>query len=245
VNLQFSGFWPAELVVFFLLKSKFVFTVHNAVPHGFSGLQHRPTQRLASIARSLVFVSDATRDDFMRRYGETFRGKSSVLPHGLLPIAPQLGAVGYSACAAPRSLVFWGTVKPYKGVELFAELARSDEIRRRGLSLAIYGAWADELRSLHEELTGLGVAVHDEYLGEAQLLESLGQDAVFLLPYRQASQSGALYSLLNHGRVFICSDVGDLGAFMRAHGLEGLLLKERSARAVEDCLRFLDENRSG
>ena len=62
VNLQFSGFWPAEVLVFGLLRRKFVFTVHNAVPHGFAELQHPPTRRLASLARALVFVSESTRD---------------------------------------------------------------------------------------------------------------------------------------------------------------------------------------
>lgn len=243
INLQFSGFWPAECLVFGALRRKFVFTVHNAVPHGYNGLQHRPTLRLAALARSLVFVSESTRDDFLRRYGESFRAKSSVLPHGLLPAAPQAGLVGYGTQALPCSLVFWSTVKPYKGVELFGELARSNQIRQRGLSLAIYGAWAPELSGLRQELAGLGVAIHDDYLDQGQLLGLLAQDAVFLLPYQQASQSGALYSLLNHGRLFICADVGDLGAFMRRFGLEGLLLKDRSAESVVECLQFLEAHR--
>jgi hypothetical protein len=50
--------------------------------------------------------------------------------------------------------------------------------------------------------------------------------------------------LLNHGRVFICSDVGDLGAFMRRYGLEGLLLKDRTAESVERCLAYLEANQA-
>lgn len=243
VNLQFSVLWPAELPVLFALRRKLIFTVHNAVPHGFTGLVHRPTLWIASMARSLVFVSDSTRDDFMRRYGERFRAKSQVVPHGVLPVAPQLGPVGYGPAVRPRALVFWSTVKPYKGVELFAELARAPRIRERGLSLEVYGAWSGELEPLRRELTGLGVKVHEGYLDTAQLLALLARDAVFLLPYRDASQSGALYSLLNHGRLFICADVGDLGAFMRRFGLEGLLLRERSADAVIECLDYLDSHR--
>jgi len=245
VNLQFSGFWPAEWVVMALLRRKFVYTVHNAVPHGHEGLKHRPTERLALLARALVFVSEATRDDFLRRYGEAFRAKASVLPHGLLPVAPQCGVVDYDAQApTPRALVFWSTVKPYKGVELFAELARSDEIRQRGLALQIHGSWASELRGLRGELATLGVAIDDGYLDEPQLLRLLADDVAFLLPYRAASQSGALYSLLNHGRFFICADAGDLGVFMRRFGLEGLLLRERSAAAVVECLDYLEANRA-
>jgi glycosyltransferase involved in cell wall biosynthesis len=239
VNLQFSGLWPVELFVFFALRSKFVFTIHNAVPHGHRGTRHRPTQWLASMARSLVFVSTATREDFMRRYGELFSAKSSVLAHGLLPVAPQLGTFGYKPRTQYSALVFWGTVKPYKGVDLYVELARSSELARRGLALEIHGAWANELRPLRDELAVAGVGIEDAYLDCAHLLRLFDRAAIFLLPYHEASQSGALYSLLNHGCLFICSDVGDLGAFMRRFGLGGLLLRDRSAAAVLQCVDYL------
>jgi glycosyltransferase involved in cell wall biosynthesis len=239
VNLQFSAWWPPELPLLWPLRQQLVYTVHNAVPHGHAGQQHAPTRWLASMARSLVFVSEATHDDFMRRYGERFRAKSQVLPHGLLPVAPGLGATPFQAEARARSLVFWGTVKPYKGVELFAELARSARIRALGLTLEVCGAWDASLAPLRRELADLGVVIHDRYLDHAELQALLARDAVFLLPYRDASQSGALYSLLNHGRPFICADTGDLGAFMRRHGLEPLLLRERSADAVADSLEYL------
>jgi glycosyltransferase involved in cell wall biosynthesis len=243
VNLQFSGFWPAEWLVMQILATKFEFTVHNAVPHGFAGEQHGPTLRLARLARRLVFVSEATRDDFMRRYGEAFRGKAELRPHGLLPVTPDSPVVPYTGGGAPRALVFWSTVKPYKGVELFAELARSPAIQARGLSLEVFGAWDQELLPLARELQQLGVKLLDGYLPNDELLALLERDVVFVLPYRAASQSGAMYALLNHGRLFICSDVGDLGAFMRRYGLERLLLQDRSAEAVERCLRYLDEHR--
>ncbi len=239
VNLQFSGFWPAELLVFGWLRRRFVFTVHNAVPHGFEGRQHGPTRRLAERASRLVFVSEASRDDFMHRYGDTFCAKASVLPHGLLPVTPAAPRVPYTSTTVPRTLVFWGRVQPYKGVELFADLARSPEVRRRGLALAVHGAWAPELAPLRDELAQLGVTIRDTFLGDAELLALLAQDAVFLLPYQRATQSGVHYALLNHGRYFFCTDTGDLGAFMRRHGLERLLLRDRTPEAVLACLDHL------
>ena len=239
VNVQFSAFWPLELPVLCLLRHKLLFTVHNAVPHGFAGQQHRPTRWIASMAQSLVFVSEATRDDFMQRYGEGFRAKASVVPHGLLPTAPELGPLAYALREPPQSLVFWSRVKPYKGVELLVPLARSPRVRARSLSLAVYGAWDPQLHPLRRELRDLDVHIHDTYLDRDALQALLAKEAVFLLPYRDASQSGALYSLLNHGCRFICADVGDMGAFMRRFGLEGLLLKDRSVDAVLACLDHL------
>lgn len=243
VNLQFSVLWPLELPICWALRRQLVFTVHNAVPHGFAGAQHGPTRWIAALARALVFASEATRDDFLRRYGERLRVKAHVVPHGLLPVRPDDPPVPYGALADPRALVFWSTVKPYKGVELFGELARSPAIRERGLRLEVHGAWAEQLHGLRDELASLGVAIDDRYLGPDDLLALLARDVVFLMPYHGASQSGALYTLLHAGRPFLCADVGDLGAFMRRHGLQGLLLRERSAAAVVECLAYLDANR--
>ena len=239
INFQFSILWPLELPLLFLLRKKFIFTIHNAVPHDHSGRYDLPTRWLARIAKTLIFPSNFTRNEFFHRYGRCSIEKSMVLPHGLLPVAPNSEVVEYQCAHQPQSLIFWSTVKPYKGVELFATLARSEALRSRGLTLEIYGAWSAELKELKAELVELGVQVHDEFMGPNQLLSLLSRKAIFLLPYLEASQSGALYSLLNHGCYFICSDVGDLGGFMRESGLDSLLLTDRSAEAVLCCLDYL------
>ena len=78
-------------------------------------------------------------------------------------------------------------------------------------------------------IAALGVRIDDGSLDAPRLLQLLSRNVVFVLPYREATQSGALFSLLHHGRVFICADVGDLGDFMRRFGLEALLMKDRTA----------------
>ena len=81
--------------------------------------------------------------------------------------------------------------------------------------------------------------IDDRFLDAPALLGLLARNVVFLLPYREATQSGAMFSLLHHGRVFLCSDVGDFGDFLRRFGLDALLLRERSADAVADALERL------
>ncbi len=245
IDLQFSAWWPIELPLWWALRKRLVYTVHNAVPHGFAGRRHAPTERIARLARSLVFVSRFSHEDFMARYGEAFRARSQVFTLGLSPVVPGLAPVPYAPAGRPEALVYWSTVKPYKGIELFAELARSPRIRALGVGLEIYGAWAPELKDLRDEIVALGVRVDDGFLDASRLLQLLSRNVVFILPYREATQSGALFSLLHHGRVFICADVGDLGDFMRRFGLEALLMKARSADAVAACLERLAADEDG
>ena len=239
VNLQFSVLWLLEWPLLRLLRGRLIYTVHNAVPHGFQRQQHAPTLRIATLARHLVFPSEATREDFMRRYGEAFRMKASVLPHALLPPSPRDAPRPVRPCARPAALVFWGTVKSYKGIELFAELVRSPQWRTFGIGLEIHGRWDSQLHPLRDELAAAGVHIEDRYLDAAAMHTLFARDLLFALPYREASQSGALFTLLHQGCTFICSDVGDLGDFMRRHGLAPLLLAERSVPAVVAALQYL------
>jgi glycosyltransferase involved in cell wall biosynthesis len=242
INLQFSVLWPLELPLWWLLRRQLVYTVHNAVPHGHVALQHAPTRRIATLARQVVFVSTATRDDFLRRYGESFRAKATVLPHGLLPLSPRYAVQPVRLCAQPQALVFWGTVKGYKGIELFAELARSAGWKQQGLPLEIHGRWDADLHTLRDELIAFGVRVEDRYLDAAAMRTLMARPVLFVLPYRDASQSGALYTLLHQGCTFACSDAGDLGAFLRRFHLQGLLLSGRSPAAVLQALQHLRQH---
>lgn len=239
VNLQFSALWPLELPFLLALREKLVFTVHNAVPHEFGRRQHAPTRWIAALARTLVFVSDFSRDDFIARYGERFRAKASVVRHGVSAAAPEGRTVAYAPAGPPEAIVYWSTVKPYKGVELFLELARSTRLRAAGIDLEIHGAWAPELRELRAELASLGVRIEDGFLDRRRLADLLARNVVFVLPHRRATQSGAMYTLLAHGKVFLAADVGDLGAFLRRHGLDTLVLRERSEAEVVAALERL------
>lgn len=230
VNLQFSILWPLELPFVWLLRRSFVLTLHNAVPHGFAGLRHRPTGWLLRLAARVVFVSEATRADAERRYGPI--PQAAVLPHGLVPVAPGDVPTAYAAPPPPEALVVWGNVAPYKGVDLLLDLARSPAWAARGLPLEVHGRFEPGLAPLRDDLIAAGVRVVDRFLSADELRALCARPVVFLLPYRRATQSGALYTLLHQGCRFLCSDSGDLGAFMRRHGLQALLLADRSADAV-------------
>lgn len=232
VNLQFSIVWPLERV--FLRRLPFVFTLHNAVPHGFAGERHGPTAEALALARRVVFASQASREDAERRYGTL--PHAAVLPHGLVPVAAGDEPVPYAEAPAPQALVVWGNVAPYKGVELLLELARDPQWRARGLPLEVHGRFEPGMEPLRAALASAGVTVVDRFLSADELRALCVRPVVFLLPHRRATQSGALYLLLHQGCRVLCSDSGDLGHAMRRHGLEGLLLAERSPAAVLQAL---------
>ena len=121
-------------------------------------------------------------------------------------------------------------------------MARSVAWQQQGLPLEIHGRWDAELHPLRDELIALGVHVEDRYLDAASMRTLMARPVLFVLPYRDASQSGALYTLLHQGCTFACSDAGDLGAFLRRHHSPGLLLPQRRAAAVINAVQYLRQH---
>lgn len=239
INLQFFGRWFVELPFFALMRERFIWTVHNAVPHGFTGQRYRPHGWMAGVARALWFPSAFSAEDFYRRYGEHFRHKGRVVQHGLLGLSPGQSPKPYVWAGRIEALAYWSTVKPYKGIELLCALAQRRAAEGGGPPVEVHGLWDRSLLALRDELTAAGAVVQDRYLSADELAQLLSRDLVFLLPYHAASQSGALYSLLQAGRIFLATDVGDLGAFLRRHGLEALILPRPDVASVDQALAAL------
>lgn len=242
INLQFAPAGWLELPCWGLLRSRLLLTVHDPVPHAHRARRHGPTAWLARRARQLVFASAYARDEFLRRYGARHAARAVLMPHGLLPVRPGEPPRVPRLPLPPQALVFWGVVEPYKGVDLFEALAADPGWRRLGVPLEVHGRWAASLQPLAQRLRALGVTVVDGYLDAAALERLLARPVIFLLPYRRASQSGALYTLLHAGCTMLCSDTGDLGDTLRRHGLQALLLRDRSPAAVVEALERLRQD---
>lgn len=242
VNLQFCTLWPVEIALFWFLRKKFIYTVHNAVPHDFSGNTYWPFYVLAQLAREIWFPSEATAESFYRHYSQNFRSKSKVIQHGLLGAYPACPLTVYASPKKIDGIAYWSNIKPYKGIELMLDLVKRQAATGGNDLIEIYGRWSEELHPIRDEIRLLNGHVEDRFLTSEELTTLLSRDLVFLLPYKSASQSGALYTLLHHGRLFIATDTGDLGAFLRRFKLIDLILKDATVESVDQCMVWLKDN---
>lgn len=242
VNLQFCTIWPVEIILFWLLRKKFIYTVHNAVPHDFSGNSYWPFRLLAHLAEEIWFPSEATAESFYHRYSQSFRSKGKVVQVGTMGAYPACILSPYKLQKQIEGVAYWSNIKPYKGIELMLDLIRRRAAFKGNDVIEVYGLWSKELRPIRDEIRLLNGHVEDRFLSSDELTLLLSRDLVFLLPYKSASQSGALYTLLHHGRLFMATDVGDLGAFLRRFGLEGLILEDATVESVDQCMAWLNVN---
>lgn len=229
-----------DLCVFGTLGRKLWLTVHEDT--GAAGRKSPSTmlRLLWNISGKLIFVSGAVKAKFLTARPH-LAGRSLLAQLGAMPVIPEDDHLDIPVTGFPeRTLVFWGLVKPYKGVEFLGEVSKyqfSKEFR-----IEIHGKWHKSLRAVRTYLAGLGIQIRDEFLDNDELRRLLSRPVLFVLPYHSSTQSAVLYTLLHYGCVFVATDVGDLGAFLRKHGMQQLLFNMGDLKSFENAVSYAYSN---
>ena len=208
-------------------------TVHDVVFH--EGEKHREDASLPLrryVGRSVrsqagAYVVHGRRLADLLGAQDWYRGQDiHVIPHGRLP---------YAASCAPLpirpTILFFGRLEFYKGLDLLVEAAEIAAQRVPHLRVIVAGQGPDASRCQglvrSPELFDwrIGFVPHEE---TASLF---AEASVIVLPYRDASQSGVVPMAFANGRPVIATDVGSLSEAVH-HGLDGLMVRQASAEAV-------------
>ncbi|WP_111638656.1 glycosyltransferase [Marinomonas shanghaiensis] len=234
INFQWSIFFPFEFIFFILLRDKVIFTIHNDVPHGFKGRRKLTYYILSKISRKNIFVSEYTKKRFSDNYFEN--DKNIVVQHGNMYFGD------YFFQKKERNeyhydVIFWGRVESYKGIDILLTL------KSLGFEFGIYGRWSTSLNKLKNEMEKYeDFHIFDEYINEEKLIAIFNKRAIFILPYKAATQSGVLYTFLAYRVVFIASDVGENAQFLRKHNFHDLIFKRDDPKDIIRAFNYARTN---
>lgn len=179
-----------------------------------------------------------------------------VIPHGPLdyltrqpeeqPLSAELAAVEGPV------ILFFGLLRPYKGVdtllEAFVQLqgegAGGGRAARAELWIAGLPTRMDiaELRALAERAEGT-VRFIPRFISDPEIPALMRRADLLALPYREIEQSGVLHVGLAFGKPMVLGDVGGFGEFAREHGA-ARLVPPGDATALAATLRELLEDRA-
>jgi len=220
---------PAPSVVF----------VHDPLPHpGLVSWLHALFEN-ASLARAAccVVLSQALVPELVRRGLPPAR--IAVIPHGLIQY-PRLGKDGQKHSGP--TLLFFGRIAAYKGLEVLLEAFSQVRARQPGLRLLVAGEGS--LAPYRRQLQGLeGVEVINRWVAEEDVPDLFEQADMVVLPYTSASQSGVLAIAAAFGLPVVATRVGGLPEQV-VDGETGLLVEPDSAPALAKAIeRLLDDPR--
>ncbi len=202
---------PLDLLLVAALRLRripLVVIVHDADPHPgdilpvMVKIQRLIVRRADALVTLSAHVADRLRDQGVVR-GDL---PLAVLPHpprdfGPRPLPP-------FAHGGPLRLLFFGRLLPYKGLDLLAE-ALSALGPRADLQTRIVGS-GPETEVLATLRTLPGVTVENRWVPEHEIGDLIAWSDALVLPYREASQSGAAAAAIAACRHIVATRVGGL-----------------------------------
>ena len=215
--------------------AKYVLTLHEAVPHpgeGY-GVRRWMLAHEAALANGIVTLSEHVRGQVVELHGYPPE-RCWVAPHGVFPYASSEKPRSYPS-ARPLRLLFFGRLRPYKGLDLL--LSAFTELRSQfpGIELTIAGSG----RLASSRLDGIeGVRVDNRWIPEEEVGEFFAAADLVVLPYTEASQSGVIPTAYASGLPVVATPVGGLPEQVK-QGETGLLATETTAEAIAAAIAKL------
>jgi glycosyltransferase involved in cell wall biosynthesis len=224
-------------------RSRRVLLCHNVLPHE-SRPFDRVLMRLLLRRADAVLVHSESQADLARtllgrgRTGATPRVEIAALPPHL-PAVPTRAV--QTAATASRRLLFFGVVRPYKGLDVLLQaLATLPE----DVTLTVAGEFWDDPRGYERQAERLGLGARVQfrpgYVPAPQIAPLLAEADALVMPYRSATASQNVQLAFAHGLPVVVTRTGALAEQVRP-GVNGLLADPNDVASLSRALHRLYE----
>jgi glycosyltransferase involved in cell wall biosynthesis len=201
-------------------RSGLVLTVHNAelTTHSTSAVVGRLGALLQALGRKGAVLGF---DRYIVHTTKTFdqlvaigidAERIRLLPHPPLELDAPPPPSQPGAADGRREILFFGAIKPYKGVDVLIEAGLALAASRGDFRITIAGRPFQPMDALRARIAAAGVdhvfRFDLDYLPDARLAGYLAEAAIVVFPYREIDGSGALALAASFAKPIVASRVG-------------------------------------
>jgi glycosyltransferase involved in cell wall biosynthesis len=170
-----------------------------------------------------------------------------VIPHGPYDHLAQPTAVRPASTDQPFQLLYFGLIRPFKGVEdLVAAFSALDHDQASLFRLAIVGetweGWTAPDQAISQSPHADLIQRVDRYVTDAEVATYFAQADAVVLPYHRSSASGPLQIAMSAGLPVIATSVGGLVEAVRDYP-GAVLVPPREPAALKGALLQVLERR--
>jgi D-inositol-3-phosphate glycosyltransferase len=228
-NYKFPLFDRTLLLIYYkLLGKRLVFTAHNinaGERDGGDSISNRLSLRIQYRLMEHIFVHTAKmKDQLVQTFGVR-EERISIIPFGTYDMVPQSSMTSAEAKRrlglreSDRTILFFGRITPYKGIDLLVEAFAQIALRDRSYRLVIAGEamkesgqqWQQVQQTIAESPMREQVVQHARFIDDSEIEVFFKAADVLALPYTQIFQSGVLFMSYSFGLPVIATDVGSFG----------------------------------
>lgn len=220
-----------------------VYLCHNVLPHEAS-IVDRTLSRLGFAGADAFLVQSSEDEDRLRTIlGPALGGKKCALhPHPIYDMF-RTGSVGREEArralgVSGRVLLFFGYIRPYKGVRVLLE-AFARAVREMELTLLLVGEFYEEREPYDELIARLGIGdrivLVDRYVPNEDVELYFEAADLVVLPYLSATQSGIVQVAYGFDTPVIVTAVGGLPDVV-SDGKTGLIVPPGDSAALASAI---------
>jgi D-inositol-3-phosphate glycosyltransferase len=227
-NYKFQMFDRTILLLYYkMLGKKIVFTAHNVDAterDGNGSVLNRFSLKAQYRLVDHIFVhTEQMKYSLIDRFGVKTNA-ISVIPFGINNSVPDTDLTSAEAKqrlgvgGAEKTILFFGRIRPYKGLDYLVAAFRQITSRHKGYRLIIAGEpkkesvkyWQDIQRVIEQDQMGEQVIQDIRFIADEETEVYFKAADVLVLPYRVIFQSGVLFLAYSFGLPVIATDVGSL-----------------------------------
>lgn len=252
IHLQWTRVLFVDYVFYTIISSvlniPIVFTAHNVLPHNYKGKNIELYRKFYSLFKQIIVHTKSSKSEIIRLFGEEFRDKVNVIPHGILKYDfPQKELdrrikVLKNKYDLDDKIIFssLGFQSPYKGTDIILEAwgSLSDDLKNKSKLLIVGKNKGISFNSIEGDQS---VVIENRFIDNVEFQSFLCISDVVLLPYRNISQSGLLLSAIGEKKPVIVSNVGGLAEALDIASI-GWIMKEISSDELKSLFTELIKN---
>lgn len=231
---------------------KLIYTVHNVLPHD-TGLKYKSKfRRVYDMMDALICHTQESKDQLVQDF-KIPDSRIWVIPHG--PMFHDSIKITKSEARAKLGyqedtpiVLFFGSIRPYKGIEHFLEAWKivTESCPEARLIIAGNGEreYLAQLKAKIQDLRLNKSIVTDFRFIPNEELPIFHQAAdIIVYPYKGITQSGALFTGMSFGKAIVATSSGGFKETLQ-HGVTGLLIEYGDIQKWADNIIYLIKNQS-
>lgn len=137
---------------------------------------------------------------------------------------------------------FFGSIEPYKGLEILLDAAEMLEKKELEFELTIYGRIKYSKNIIMDRIKNIvNTKIYDEYIDYKKIHSIYNINDVIILPYRQVTQCGPLLIAFNENVPAICSNLEGFNEYID-DGIDGIIFNN-SAESLSEKMENIIKDR--
>ncbi len=248
VHIQWIRFSFLDGIVFHsilrLTGQKLIYTAHDALPHDRENFVNRILFFIVYRICNIVIVHTSYLKQRIVNEFSISADKIKIVKHGVYEIKHHYtqeesrSKIGIDK--SDHVFLFFGYIKPYKGIDLLLDAFHQLEKSQKNISLLIAGKIWDPFRDeCMQLLSHFASEKHIKKLGfipDDEVSHYFYASDVTVMPYQEASQSGVMFMSYAHGVPVIVPNIGGFADDL-IPGKTGLLFKVSDIDSLKDKMK--------